>query len=252
MAKASSNDILGLGEPLRSGQGAIGQFWNPIKPEREPDAAWLKPAPTTFWAWRRCFKSEDGGFERKQRSTPTVLPGAALPWPRRGRVGGYLRGSILQIRTTFFFGGWTFSMFSYMGHWEEKYRVWVKVKYYNRIDEELELPLDILDAWQRLHASTWWLSLVQWSYFDLFGAPIVRKGGFRTIPHCMFLFWVTTGSGWFKRWSQRTACHRQRLVCLHSFASPNSRRSGHPCVSPKHHPSGGSLKVVPWTSSLTS
>ena len=30
----------------------------------------------------------DGGFERKQRSTPTVVPGAALPWPRRGRVGG--------------------------------------------------------------------------------------------------------------------------------------------------------------------
>ena len=34
MAKASSNDILGLGKPLRSGQGAIRQFWNLIKPER--------------------------------------------------------------------------------------------------------------------------------------------------------------------------------------------------------------------------
>ena len=66
MAKASSNDILGLGKPLRSGQGAIRQFcnpikpergpaarqfWNPIKPAKAPAAAWLKPAPTTFWAW---------------------------------------------------------------------------------------------------------------------------------------------------------------------------------------------------------
>ena len=51
MAKASSNDILGLGKPLRSGQGAIRQFWNPVKPERGPAAASLKLAPTTFWAW---------------------------------------------------------------------------------------------------------------------------------------------------------------------------------------------------------
>ena len=46
MAKASSNDILGLGKPLGSGPGAIRQFWNPIKPDRAPAAAWLKPAPT--------------------------------------------------------------------------------------------------------------------------------------------------------------------------------------------------------------
>ena len=135
MAKASSNDILGLGKPLRSGQGAIRQFWNPIKTERGPAAAWLKPAPTTFWAWGSLWDRDrgtmapaaawlnassneigtgghpsvlksasvsfgspkqvrgsgtvDGGFARKQRSTPTVVPGAALPWPRRGRVGGY-------------------------------------------------------------------------------------------------------------------------------------------------------------------
>ena len=165
MAKSSSNNILGLGKPLRSGQGAIRQFWNPIKPERgpaaaspttfwawgslcrfwnpikpamAPAAAWLKPAPTrsgqaairqswnpikphrnpikpgrvpaetmlkprSSWAWGSSKRDKgfgspkqvrgsgtvDGGFERKQRSTPTVVPGAALPWPRRGRVGGY-------------------------------------------------------------------------------------------------------------------------------------------------------------------
>ena len=51
MAKASSQDILGLGRPLGSGPGAIRQFWNPIKPARAPAAAWQKPAPTTVWAW---------------------------------------------------------------------------------------------------------------------------------------------------------------------------------------------------------
>ena len=60
MAKASSNDILGLGKPLRSGQGAIRQFWNPIKPERGPAAARLKPAPTTFWAWGSLWDRDRG------------------------------------------------------------------------------------------------------------------------------------------------------------------------------------------------
>ena len=60
MAKASSNDILGLGKPLRSGQGAIRQFWNPIKPERGPAAAWVKPAPTTFWAWGSLWDRDKG------------------------------------------------------------------------------------------------------------------------------------------------------------------------------------------------
>ena len=57
MAKASSNNILGLGKPLR---GAIRQFWNPIKPERGPPAPWLKPAPTTFWAWGSLWDRERG------------------------------------------------------------------------------------------------------------------------------------------------------------------------------------------------
>ena len=60
MAKASSNDILGLGKLLRSGQGAIRQFWNPIKSERGPAAAWLKPAPTTFWAWGSIWDRDRG------------------------------------------------------------------------------------------------------------------------------------------------------------------------------------------------
>ena len=64
MAKASSNDILGLGKPLGSGPGAIRQFWNPIKPAMAPAAAWLKPAPTTFWAW---------GLWDRDRNHPSVL-----------------------------------------------------------------------------------------------------------------------------------------------------------------------------------
>ena len=76
MAKASSNDILGLGKPLGSGPGAIRQFWNPIKPRergpaarqfwnpikpaKAPAAAWLKSAPTTFWAWGSLWDRDRG------------------------------------------------------------------------------------------------------------------------------------------------------------------------------------------------
>ena len=50
-ATAHVGGALGLGKPLGSGPGTIRQFWNPIKPARAPAAAWLKRAPTTFWAW---------------------------------------------------------------------------------------------------------------------------------------------------------------------------------------------------------
>ena len=60
MAKASSNDILGLGKPLGSGPGAIRQFWKPIKLAMAPAAAWLKPAPTTFWAWGSLWDRDRG------------------------------------------------------------------------------------------------------------------------------------------------------------------------------------------------
>ena len=59
MAKASSNDILGLGKLLGSGPGAIRQFWNPIKPAKAP-AAWLKPAATTCWAWASLWDRDRG------------------------------------------------------------------------------------------------------------------------------------------------------------------------------------------------
>ena len=57
MAKASSNDILGLGKPLRSGQGAIRQFSNPIKPQKASRTSVLKHHKTSQGASRSMAKA---------------------------------------------------------------------------------------------------------------------------------------------------------------------------------------------------
>ena len=77
---------------LRAGQGASVSFEHWLKCRKGLRA---ERCIRQFWKPKASQRrgAVDGGSERKQRSTPTVIPGAALPWPRRGRVGGYL-GSI--------------------------------------------------------------------------------------------------------------------------------------------------------------
>ena len=66
MAKASSNDILGLGKPLRSGQGAIRQFWRPHKTSQGASRSMAKASSNDILSLGKPLGSGPGAI----RQTP--------------------------------------------------------------------------------------------------------------------------------------------------------------------------------------
>ena len=106
MAKASSNDILGLGKPLGSGPGAIRQFWNTIKPAMAPAAAWLKPAPTrSGQAWcpikphRNPIKPDRVPAETMLKPRSSWARGRLKEGQGWGIEGGAMHPSVLEAQS---------------------------------------------------------------------------------------------------------------------------------------------------------
>ena len=106
MAKANSNDILGLGKPLGSGPGAIRQFWNTIKPAMAPAAAWLKPAPTrSGQAWcpikphRNPIKPDRVPAETMLKPRSSWARGRLKEGQGWGIEGGAMHPSVLEAQS---------------------------------------------------------------------------------------------------------------------------------------------------------
>ena len=105
-AAAQSKELLGTGRALGSGQGAIGQFWNPIKPDRGPAEIPSNHCRTKrsscvrqFWkpqsSQRQCLRAGQGASASFEPQSKTE----AMAKAPEGFEGGAMHPSVLEAQS---------------------------------------------------------------------------------------------------------------------------------------------------------